>query len=1047
MPARLTSLSKPSSRNSLVMSSRWSLQCGCLSGAFSSPNHNPLHKIMNRLVQFLFVLVCFFVVTPVLAQTGKIAGQVTEASTGDPLPGVSVVLDGTTQGAITDIDGFYTILNVRPGTYSVRASYLGYTPQVQQDVNVSIDLTTTLNFQLSEETVGLDEVVIEAERPVVQQDLSASRVDVTAEQMENLPVTDITEVVGTQAGVQGMNIRGDGANLSKVLVNGMDMSTRRQNNPYTGVSYASVEAVQVQSGGFSAKYGDMRAGVVNVITREGDRDRYSGTIIASYAPARKKYFGMNVNDPNSYWLRPYLDPQVAMVGTREGWDEFTQRQYPSWQGYNALSETLAKDSDPNNDLTPQQAQELFKYYHRRNLEIDQPDYVIDGAFGGPVPLVSRALGDLRFYASYRTEQNQYIIPLTDDGYNDYTGRLKLTSDIRPGMKLVIEGMMGVEKGTSSINRNNGTDIIKDGDRQWTLGTDMIASYNRPEDWMFGTGALTSGRIENRMIGGRFTHTLSSKSFYEVQLQRMDTKYRTTVPPVRDTTKVHCITPTYCVDEAPFNFSFEPSTSLENMRMGAHWSELRDTSDVVTYSGRFDFTSQVNRTNMIEAGIEFEVADMNINFGTPDFLLTDDDIYTKWSNTEIYGAAYIQDKLEFKGMIANVGLRLDYLDPNLEWYTFEDPYDILFSGGYVDSMDILFPKERVSPKVYLSPRVGLSFPITESSKLYFNYGHQRQRSPAEFLYQMRRDYISNRVHRIANPRAPLELTTSYELGYEQSLFNQFLIRIAGYYKDTKNQMRWVRFRDEESLVNYDINLPDNYADTRGIEISVFRNAGKWVRGFANYTYHVRSGGNFGFGQFLQNRQDQRNYERTTTDYYQSKPVPQPFARFNLEFLTPPDFGPGGGSLLGDWRLSLLGSWQMGPAFTWTGGQTSVQGVQNNMRWKDYRMVDMRIAKNFSVNGNNAQVYATIDNVFNLKNFNTGSFSDGNDQRYYLESLRLPKKMVEGWEHEYDHKDEQGNPIYGNDVPGDIGKDHIENPNYSSLWYLFPRTVNLGIRLSF
>src|SRR5690606_5247806 len=131
-------------------------------------------------------------------------------------------------------------------------------------------LTTTLNFQLSEETVGLDEVVIEAERPVVQQDLSASRVDVTAEQMENLPVTDITEVVGTQAGVQGMNIRGDGANLSKVLVNGMDMSTRRQNNPYTGVSYASVEAVQVQSGGFSAKYGDMRAGVVNVITREGD---------------------------------------------------------------------------------------------------------------------------------------------------------------------------------------------------------------------------------------------------------------------------------------------------------------------------------------------------------------------------------------------------------------------------------------------------------------------------------------------------------------------------------------------------------------------------------------------------------------------------------------------------------------------------------------------------------------------------------------------------------------------------------------------------------
>ncbi len=1002
---------------------------------------------MKRKLQFLLMLACL-AATPALAQTGKITGRVTDQGNGDPLPGVSVVIDGTTQGASTDVDGYYTILNVRPGSYAVRASFIGFTPELKQNVNVSIDLTTTVDFAIREQTVGLDEVIVQAERPIVQQDLSASRVDVTAEQIQNLPVTDVSKVVGVQAGVQGMNIRGDGANLSKIMVDGLDLSTRRSNNPYTGISYAAVEAVQVQSGGFSAKYGDMRAGVVNVVTREGERDRYSGTIIGRYAPPTKRYFGMDVNDPNSYWMRPYLDPEVAMKGTRT-WDAQTQRQYPSWQGYEALSRTLRGNNNPNDDLTPEQAQELFKYYHRRDLTVDQPDYVFDGAAGGPVPGISRSLGDLRFYASYRREQSQYIIPLTTDGYDDSNARLKLTSDVAKGMKLVVEGMFGTQEGTSNINRSGPTDLIRDGDRQYTLGTDMIADYNRPDDWMFGTGALTSGRITTNLVGAKFTHTISPTTFYEARLQRLGTKYRTTVPPVRDTTRVNCITPTYCVDEAPFNFSFEPSTSLENMRMGAHWSEFRDTSDVVSWSGRVDMTSQVNRTNMIEAGLELSVTPMDISFGTPDFLLTDDDVYSKWNNTEIYGGAYVQDKLEFKGMIANVGARLDYLNPNTEWYALDDPYDILLSGANVAVMDSLFPKENVPAKLYFSPRLGLSFPVTEGSKLYFNYGHQRQRSPSEFLYQLRRDYITNGVDRMANPRAPLELTISYELGYEQSLFNQFLIRVAGFYKDTRNQMRWIRYRDENGLVDYTVNVPDNYADTRGAEISIQKRAGKWVRGFANYTYYVRSGGNFGFGQYLENRQDQRNYERTTFDYYQSKPVPQPFARFNLELLSPDDFGPGvsGFRPLGAWVVSLLGEWQAGPAFTWTGPSTSVQGVQNNMRWKAYRMMDMRVSKSFSVGRNSAQFFMDITNVFNIKNFNRGAFSSGDDQRDYLNSLKLPKSMVEGWEDQYQVRDAEGNPIYGDDVPGVIGKDYIDNPNYTSLWYLFPRTLNLGLRLDF
>ena len=74
----------------------------------------------------LALLASTFAVAPAaLAQTGKISGRVTDARNGDELPGVNIVVDGTTLGAVTDVDGYFTIIGIRPGTYSVRATYIG----------------------------------------------------------------------------------------------------------------------------------------------------------------------------------------------------------------------------------------------------------------------------------------------------------------------------------------------------------------------------------------------------------------------------------------------------------------------------------------------------------------------------------------------------------------------------------------------------------------------------------------------------------------------------------------------------------------------------------------------------------------------------------------------------------------------------------------------------------------------------------------------------------------------------------------------------------
>ena len=143
------------------------------------------------------------------AQTGKIAGQVTDA-TGSPLPGVNLYIEATAQGSVTDLDGYYVILNLTPGTYSLRASFIGFATQTIEAVRVNIDQTTTVNVELQESAVGLDELVITAELPVVQADVSNSQLSVTSEEIEALPVSSLSSVVGLQAGIQGLSVRGSG---------------------------------------------------------------------------------------------------------------------------------------------------------------------------------------------------------------------------------------------------------------------------------------------------------------------------------------------------------------------------------------------------------------------------------------------------------------------------------------------------------------------------------------------------------------------------------------------------------------------------------------------------------------------------------------------------------------------------------------------------------------------------------------------------------------------------------------------------------------------
>lgn len=934
----------------------------------------------------LSVILSLLTASASLAQSGKIAGRVADAA-GTPIPGANVAIDGGVRGAATDADGYYVILNVSPGAYAIRGSFIGFTPQTIRDVRVNIDQTTVIDFQLSESAVGLDEVVVTADLPVVQADVSNSQLNVSSDQIEALPVSSISSVVGLQAGVQGLSVRGSGSDELAFMVNGLGLRDERNNAPFTNISLASVQEVQVQTGGFNAEYGNVRSGVVNVVTREGSPDRYQLDAIVRYSAPAQKHFGARADNLNAYWIRPFVDPDVAWLGTESGaWDEATQQQYPNFEGWVAVSDQLLRDDDPGNDLTPEALQQAFLWQHRKEMEIVTPDYNIDAGLGGPVPVIGKSLGDLRFYASFRYDQDMYLIPLHTDRFRAHTGHVKLTSNLAPGMKITVEGLQGRNRGTAS-SRAGQPGVFRS-------PSSIAAQLNRVsfiDSRTFSTDYWGPTTVNTWMAGAKFTHLLSNASFYEVRFNAFGSRYDTNPGPLRDETPVVTFGGVG-FDEAPFGFQPKPTFGVDGMRTGVGMSNARDSSRVITYNLQGDFTSQVNRFLQVKTGLEFNLADTRVNYGRYDEFLPSGNSHSTWEKKPVRGAAYAQGKLEFKGMIANLGVRLDYFNAGGDWISYDDPFTSAFSARFAHQIDSLLAQEPTARLFKLSPRMGVSFPVTAVSKLFFNYGHFRSLPDPDNLYLIRPFTETGQISRVANPNNPLPKTIAYELGYEQSFFDQFLARLAGYYKDVSLQPYLVEYVSRDGQVNYDVSEPNSYEDIRGFEVTLSRTRGRWVQGFVNYTYMVFTSGYFGLRRNFENPTAQREFEESDAERRRasSKPVPRPYGRLNLDVISPADFGPNTGMFhpLGGWRASFIGSWRQGSKYTWTGGG-AVPGVLNNVSFRDSWNLNLRLSKQFDIRGRRAQFFVDVFNVLNRRTLSFSGFVDGNDQNAYLRSLHLPE----------------------------------------------------------
>jgi outer membrane receptor protein involved in Fe transport len=201
--------------------------------------------------------------------TGKISGRITETSKSEGLAGANVILTGTNLGTATDIEGYYAILNIPPGRYEIQVRLIGYRTYVVKEVQVSADNTTKLDASMQEAVVSADEVVVTAQKPVVQVNLTSTVATVSDKEIKTLPVQELADIVNLQAGVVDGHFRGGRDGEVQYQVNGVSVNNVYDNTSSIKIDRSLIQEVQVVTGTFDAEYGQAMSGVVNTVLKSG----------------------------------------------------------------------------------------------------------------------------------------------------------------------------------------------------------------------------------------------------------------------------------------------------------------------------------------------------------------------------------------------------------------------------------------------------------------------------------------------------------------------------------------------------------------------------------------------------------------------------------------------------------------------------------------------------------------------------------------------------------------------------------------------------------
>lgn len=250
---------------------------------------------MNKLSRFfLLFFFCFILISQnnLQAQYGSIRGFVYEASSGEPIIFSNVYIKSSTYGSTTDVNGFFNITKVPAGKYTLLVTFLGY-DTIKEVINLNENEVINRKFKLSQAAISLSSVSVTADRIEAETETKTSVINLTPKTLKKIPSiggqADLAQYLQVVPGViftgdQGgqLYIRGGSPIQNKVLLDGMIVY-----NPFHSIGLFSVfdteliRNAEVFTGGFSADYGGRISSVMDITTRDGNKNRFAGKAAAS----------------------------------------------------------------------------------------------------------------------------------------------------------------------------------------------------------------------------------------------------------------------------------------------------------------------------------------------------------------------------------------------------------------------------------------------------------------------------------------------------------------------------------------------------------------------------------------------------------------------------------------------------------------------------------------------------------------------------------------------------------------------------------------------
>lgn len=998
---------------------------------------------MHRKIFYLLLMLSLVPALLMASTKGRIKGTVVDLQTGEALIGANVIVIGTSAGAASDANGEFLLLNLEAGTYELRASYLGYQSITMTEVRVNADLTTYISFELPSEDVQVGTVEIVAKRPLIKKDATNAVRLTTSEDIEALPVRGVNNILQLQAGVTvqdgAVTIRGGRNDEVGFYLEGVSVT-----DPYYGgnavtISQDALEEIQVQAGGYTAEFGGSNAGIIRQQLKSGGAALKASleyqTDNITFKSREDAYNGEKTLGAYSYGYEeisgvlsgPLFDQRFKFfVNGNYTWNR--DRNPQDWPGLDVGP--IVNTGQASRDSVylvapggPRQQQRRARYMVAGTITADLK------------PIL------LRLSGTYTYQKQD---PFQFDQLYDMTR-------VREGEQLTNNGAVNL-KLTHVLSPNMFYEIS--GGYMWTKIT-WQDPYLKDNYWAYGDSVANA---EAGWIFERTPYEIANNRFGRYRLPYQPSVYGWLFDAANEVATGYQLS-----DQSTMLFAGNLNWMIgkvHSIKIGGEYKQQTLRRWALALATQTALASNLNQAvgNPQYAGLNEEQIKARLlnlygldSYGYDMYGNPVDDEGWNAPHKPVFASAYLTDRIEFEDIILNVGLRYDYIDVDNKELI--DPTRPTLGVNATTGELIETGWQDVEPFSAVSPRVGISFPVTDRTVFHAQFGKFVQQTRLQDMYQGydRQSYEFRQSYAFLAARGknirPTR-TTQYELGFTQQLNDYMSFDITGYYRDIKDQVIFAEQPTEAGSVirNYNTLQNGDYATTKGVEIQF--NMRRFNRLAANAVVAFQDARGTGSNPYSNTGIVGAPLENTI--YYPKNIAPLDNnnslrANANLDYRFGPNDGP---AFLNDFGASLLIRYSSGHPYTRgdgvvdlendTRGRYPVEPLNESTTPSTFQ-IDLRLDKTFQIwDKLSANIYVRVVNLLDADNvvnvwLRTGTANDDG----VLQDPRLAAGRVEEYGEKY--VDAYKQFVVGNQA------DYVNaTGNYL---YDVPRQIILGVRLEY